>query len=47
MVVAGGGGGWLVVLGGIGGDPHLHYESEEGPPYLVRRVVPHLRGERG
>ena len=35
---------WWVVLGGIGSDPHLHYESEEGP-YLVNRVVPHLRGE--
>ena len=22
---------WWVVLGGIGGDPHLHYGSEEGP----------------
>ena len=31
MVDAGGGVGWLVVLGGIGGDPHLHYESKEGP----------------
>ena len=37
---------WGVVLGGSGGDPHLHYESEEGP-YLVNRVVPHLRGDRG
>ena len=32
----GGGDGWCwwwgwVVLGGIGADPHLHYESEEGP----------------
>ena len=28
--VVSGGGGWVVV-GGIGGDPHLHYDSEEGP----------------
>ena len=36
--VVSGGGGWVlrvVVKGGggagIGGDPHIHYESEEGP----------------
>ena len=30
-------GGWvvMVILGGIGGDPNLHYESEEGPTLRV------------
>ena len=35
MGVVGGGDGWWwwwVVLGGIRGDPHLHYESEEALP---------------
>ena len=39
MVAAGSGDGWWWwwgVLGGIGGDPHLHYESEEGPTLGVR-----------
>ena len=36
MVAVGAAGGWcwwwcLVVFGGIGGDPHLHNKSEEGP----------------
>ena len=40
MGVAGGGDGWWwwcwwVVLGGIGGDPLLHYVSEEGPTLRV------------
>ena len=37
MGVAGGGDGWWwwVVMGGIGGDPFLHYESEEGPTLRV------------
>ena len=30
-VADGGDGWWWVVLGGNGDDPHLHYESEEGP----------------
>ena len=51
VVVGGGGGGWWwVMVGGHGWwwvvvTPHLHFGSEEGP-YLVSRVVPHLRGER-
>ena len=38
--MVGGHGWWWVVV-----TPHLHFGSEEGP-YLVSRVVPHLRGER-
>ena len=38
-VVVGVVGGWwlwgMVVLREIGGDPHLHYESEEGPTLSV------------